>query len=238
MCWEDDDYDEGPCYMRPRALGAILIFFMLTTVVTLTLSIIDIHKIRKSESEYHKQQNFVHSMEVKVRPQFYSISKFNETHIPSSIIMVKDESLYSKAYCVFDDSSITRLDFMLQLDLDFTATDIQQYINTQVEFRFETPYGMELQSTNQELNTKCPNPECGRWDYRDHIGNGNFLNADSVFITQTQVYINTLQILPVPITCGCSMEVPPRFSCLLPSSILYGEKGSIAIFISMIYQSE
>lgn len=256
MCGDGDDYEEGPCFLRPKNLGLLLILLFLISSAALVLSGVDIHKIHSAESSLHLQTSFIHALEVKIRPQFYSKSKFNETHIPSSIIMVKDESLYSRAFCSFEQSSITRLDFLLQSEIDLSGQDIVNYVDNLLEFRFEVPYGMELRNHNlnsysysvpeQQRNlekersiiTTCPIPECGRWDYRERIGNGNFMNADSVFISQSQVYLNTVKKLPIPITCGCSMEIPSRFSCMMPTDLLLGQKGALAMFITITYPNE
>lgn len=245
MCgnWDDDDYSDGPCYTRPKVLGCILLLITAIGTTGLVLSGVDLHKVHDITSNVEHQETFSHALEVKIRPQFYTFGSFvNETHISSSNIMVKDETLYSKSYCQFSDpeAGLTRLDFLLQIDFDFSGPDIHTIIHESIEFRFDTPYGMDLSAYSKkvrnQIQMKCPEPECGRWDYRERIGNGNFLNADAVFVSHAETYLNVNTALPISIICGCSREVADsRFSCTIPSDMLFGKKGTLSLFVSIIY---
>lgn len=240
MCGEEDEYFDGPCYTRPRNLLCILLFIGSIAVTAVIIASVDLHREHQNSNLIDEKYSIAHTLEVKMRPQFYftSSNAINESHIPSSVIMVKDQTLYSKAYCSFMGTGVATLNIITQADIDFVSPgpELLSQKTSDIEFRFEIPYGIDLDSTRNEILTQCPAPQCGRWDYRTYIGSSyNFINADSTFLTQSHIYLNYNDIIIAPIKCGCSMENPPRFSCVFQAKPLFDRKGALMISIDLLY---
>lgn len=226
---------DGPCYSRPAVIAVTLFLCLAIGATALALSSYDTHEVR------HMGESSEVLIDVIVRPQFYSVSsnQRNATHVPSSIIMVRDDHSYGKAYCSYyplttkgDFKGNVELSYTVQAEIDFS----EPFSAERIEFRYEVPYGTELPAMEHFKESRCPPPDCGFYDYRDDMGAG-FAYARGIFLGAHSVYLNRKEIINVPITCGCTTEPTPRLSCIMPSSHFHGVKGALMITSMMHYYS-
>lgn len=235
MCTEEDELYDGPCYSRPPIIALTLFTCIAVGVTALALSSYDTYEVR------HFGESKEVLIDAMVRPQFYAVSsnQRNATHVPSSIIMVRDDHSYGRAYCSYyplttkgDFKGNVELSYIVQAEIDFS----EAFAPERIEFRYEVPYGTQLPMLAHYRETRCPPPDCGFYDYREDMGEG-FAYARGLFLGAHSVYLNRRELLDVPITCGCTTEPAPRFSCIMPSSKLHGLKGALMITSTMHYYS-
>ncbi len=230
MCGDEDDWQEGPCFAKPCYLGAILIVIFLFLFTAFALSVYDTHEVRKSSTAI--VESF--ALQTSVRPQFYTVTKFtNDSRIPSTIIMVKDESLYSRAHCTYSNPHLVSLSYLLQFDVDFGSG----VPSPQIEFRFEVPYGTQIPSSSSNTRVRCPEPDCGYINYQTGLGSGALVPAESTFYTNSEIYFDRTEKITTPLLCGCSREIPPRFSCTMGTTGLDGKTGALMVMSNMQYYS-
>jgi hypothetical protein len=205
----------------------LVIIFGVSVVATYTVSnYYAIDRNRQELQSVHVQQ---YTLEGGMRPQFYTHNISGDWTVPSGILMPADGRMYSRSSCTFSENTRTaQVQFVIQATAEVTSNQLQSL----VEFRFEVPYGLPIgvnPGTTTEY-TRCPAPVCGMSDYRIGIGPNNaFQDQESAFFSVGQVVQNRTQLVPTPIECGCSSEIPARMSCSFFGKQLLSINGPLAI---------
>jgi hypothetical protein len=226
---EDDEY-AGPCCLRPGVLaGAFCIIAVLFAGAFIGIAVVsgDVDDLTAELSRVHVQQ---YTLDGSMRPQFYTYNQTGEWSVPSGIVMPADGRMYARSWCTFSENTRTaQVRYVVQATAETSSAQLSNW----VEFRFEVPYGLPIgvqPGDSTAEYTRCPMPQCGTADYRAGIGAaGGFTNAEAAFVTVARVAQNRTRIAPVPVTCGCSQENPPRMSCTFPGSGLVPIDGPLDV---------
>jgi len=234
---DDDEYSQLPCYHHPTFQLvfslALLVLFSGVAVLAWT-NYVQLEKVHTDIDNVHVQQ---YTLEGGMRPQFYTHNISGDWSVPSAIVMPADGKMYSRSWCTFSENTRTA---SVRLVIQATAEVTSNQLKSLVEFRFEVPYGLPvgvLPGTTTEYS-KCPAPICGMSDYRIGIGTDHgFQDQESAFFTVGQVVQNRTSLVPTPIECGCSAEVPARMSCSFYGSRLYPQDGPLAIVATITYST-
>ncbi len=213
-------------YQAPIQLGVILVLLSIGTVAALGMSI-----------DWETKRAVVAQAPImsaaRVIPQLFDA---NGTRVSASSVRVNEDSDFRLAYCKeYLNDGLGELKALIQLDV--APGGLPEHW---IEMRFEDPM---IESTMHEaaLLRRCPHPSCGYDDYMEGIGvGGEFYDANAVFLTTSQVTVDRNTELPFPISCGCSIENPPRFSCTMATAELHKSElkdifGGIAIVLHFTY---
>jgi hypothetical protein len=236
-CCASSDYATGPCCLRPPILFTAILFLTAAVFCAYIGVIVTDYRIGEVEDELSRVHVQQFTLDGGMRPQFYTYNTSGEWSVPSGIFMPADGRMYARSLCTFaENTRSAQVRFIVQGSAETTSAQLTNW----VEFRFEIPYGLPLGVLpgGETPYSRCPTPQCGTADYRVGIGSsGSFTNAESAFLTIARVTQNRTLIAPVPVTCGCSMEMPVRMSCSFPGSGLYALDGAFEAQGEFWYQT-
>jgi len=236
-CCASSDYATGPCCMRPSFFLLATMFLSLALVGAYIGVIVTDYRIGDVEDELSRVHVQQYTLNGGMRPQFYTYNASGEWSVPSGIFMPADGPPYARSWCTFSENTrMAQVRFIVQGSAETTSAQLLNW----VEFRFEVPYGLPVGVLpgGETPYSRCPMPLCGTADYRVGIGSGgSFTNAESAFLTLGRITQNRTLVAPVPLTCGCSMEMPVRMSCTFPGSGLYTLDGAFEAQGEFWYQT-
>jgi hypothetical protein len=208
MCRGDGgEFGDEAWYQDRTCLGAILLFLSVGIVIAITIGGIAL----EDEIEIRSQDPDPIFSRARIIPQLFDM---NSTRIPSSDIRISEDSDFRIGYCrEFPNDGLGEIRALVQMDVAPGGFPMGG-----VEMRFDIPL---IEDTIKESSTlrRCPHPQCSIYDYRTGIGaGGSFYNTYAAFWTLSEITVEREWKLSYPVSCGCSGEMPVRFSCIVTTA--------------------